>query len=164
MQKTLVLIKPDAVQRGLSGEIIARLERRGLKLAGMKMLHVTPELAHRHYGAHVDKPFFESLVSFITSSPLIAIAMEGENAVEVVRTTIGATNPVEATPRHDTRRLRADHRHEPDTRLRLARVGGDGAGAVLRGRRDNRLRAGHRRLDYRILTSSAASDHADSRL
>ena len=98
MQRTLVLIKPDAVQRGLSGEIIARLERRGLKLAGMKMLHVTQELAHRHYGAHVDKPFFNSLVSFITSSPLIAIAVEGENAVDVVRTTMGATNPVEATP------------------------------------------------------------------
>ena len=98
MQRTLVLIKPDAVQRGLSGEIIARLERRGLKLAGMKMLHVTQELAHRHYGAHVDKPFFNSLVNFITSSPLIAIAVEGENAVDVVRTTMGATNPVEATP------------------------------------------------------------------
>lgn len=98
MQKTLVLIKPDAVQRGLSGEIIARLERRGLKLAAMKMIHVTQELAHRHYGAHVDKPFFSGLVSFITSSPLIAIAVEGENAVEVVRTTMGATNPVEAGP------------------------------------------------------------------
>ena len=98
MQKTLVLIKPDAVQRGLSGEIIARLERRGLKLAGMKMIHVTQELAHTHYGAHVDKPFFQGLVSFITSSPLIAIAVEGENAVEVVRTTMGATNPVDATP------------------------------------------------------------------
>ena len=98
MQRTLVLIKPDAVQRGLSGEIIARLERRGLKLAGMKMIHVTQELAHRHYGAHVDKPFFGALVSFITSSPLIAIAVEGEKAVEVVRTTMGATNPVDATP------------------------------------------------------------------
>ena len=98
MQKTLVLIKPDAVQRGLSGEIIARLERRGLKLVGMKMLHVSQELAHRHYGAHVDKPFFSGLVGFITSSPLIAIAVEGENAVDVVRTTMGATNPVDASP------------------------------------------------------------------
>ena len=98
MQKTLVLIKPDAVQRGLSGEIIARLERRGLKLVGMKMLHVSQDLAHRHYGAHVDKPFFGSLVDFITSSPLIAIAVEGENAVDVVRTTMGATNPVDASP------------------------------------------------------------------
>ncbi|MCY4579305.1 MAG: nucleoside-diphosphate kinase [Chloroflexi bacterium] len=98
MQRTLVLIKPDAVQRGLSGDIIARLERRGLKLVGLKMIHVTPELAHRHYGAHVDKPFFEGLVDFITSSPLIAIAVEGENAVDVVRSTMGATNPVEASP------------------------------------------------------------------
>lgn len=98
MQRTLVLIKPDAVQRGLSGEIVARLERRGLKLVGMKMLHVSQELARRHYGAHVDKPFFGSLVDFITSSPLIAIAVEGENAVDVVRTTMGATNPVEAIP------------------------------------------------------------------
>lgn len=98
MQRTLVLIKPDAVQRGLAGEIIARLERRGLKLAGMKMLHATQELANRHYGAHADKPFFAALVNFITSSPLIAIAVEGENAVEVVRTTMGATNPVEAAP------------------------------------------------------------------
>ena len=98
MQRTLVLIKPDAVQRGLSGEIIARLERRGLKLVGLKMLHVSQDLAHRHYGAHVDKPFFSSLVDFITSSPLIAIAVEGENAVDVVRTTMGATNPVDASP------------------------------------------------------------------
>ena len=98
MQRTLVLIKPDAVQRGLSGEIISRLERRGLKLAAMKMLRVTPELAHRHYGAHVGKPFFDGLVEFITSSPLIAVAVEGENAVDVVRTTMGATNPVEAGP------------------------------------------------------------------
>ena len=94
----MVLIKPDAVQRGLSGEIIGRLERRGLKIAGMKMLHVSSELAHQHYGAHVDKPFFAGLVQFITSSPLIALAVEGENAVDVVRTTMGATNPVDAAP------------------------------------------------------------------
>lgn len=98
MERTLVLVKPDAVQRGLAGEIIGRLERRGLKLAGMKLMRVTPELARRHYGAHVGKPFFEGLVAFITSSPLVAIAVEGENAVDVVRTTMGATNPVEAAP------------------------------------------------------------------
>ena len=98
MERTLVLVKPDAVQRGLAGEIIGRLERRGLKLAGMKLMRVTPELARRHYGAHVGKPFFEGLVKFITSSPLVAIAVEGENAVEVVRTTMGATNPAEAAP------------------------------------------------------------------
>lgn len=94
----MVLVKPDAVQRGLAGEIIGRLERRGLKLAGMKLMQVTPELARRHYGAHVGKPFFDGLVEFITSSPLVAIAVEGENAVEVVRTTMGATNPADATP------------------------------------------------------------------
>lgn len=98
MERTLVLVKPDAVQRGLAGEIIGRLERRGLKLAGMKLMQVTPDLARRHYGAHVGKPFFEGLVKFITSSPLVAIAVEGENAVDVVRTTMGATNPAEAAP------------------------------------------------------------------
>lgn len=98
MERTLVLIKPDAVQRGLAGAIITRLERRGLKLAAMKMMQVTPELAQKHYGAHIGKPFFDGLVKFITSSPLIAIAVEGESAVEVVRTTMGATNPVEAGP------------------------------------------------------------------
>lgn len=98
MERTLVLVKPDAVQRGLAGEIIGRLERRGLKLAGMKLMQVTPELARRHYGAHVGKPFFEGLVKFITSSPLVAIAVEGENAVDVVRTTMGATNPADAAP------------------------------------------------------------------
>ena len=98
MERTLVLIKPDAVQRGLSGEIIARLERRGLKLAGMKMMQATPELAQRHYAAHADKPFFGGLVKFITSSPLIAIAVEGPDAVAAVRATMGATNPVDAAP------------------------------------------------------------------
>ena len=98
MERTLVLVKPDAVQRGLAGEIIGRLERRGLKLAGMRLMRVTPELARRHYGAHVGKPFFEGLVAFITSSPLVAIAVEGENAVDVVRATMGATNPADAAP------------------------------------------------------------------
>ena len=98
MDRTLVLLKPDAVQRGLAGEIINRLERRGLKLAAMKMLHVTEELAHRHYGDHVGKPFFEGLVKFITSSPIVAMVVEGENVVEVVRNTMGVTSPSEAAP------------------------------------------------------------------
>ncbi len=98
MERTLVLVKPDAVQRGLAGEIIGRLERRGLKLAGLKLMRVTPELAREHYGAHAGKPFFEGLVAFITSSPLVAIAVEGENAVDVVRATMGATNPADAAP------------------------------------------------------------------
>ena len=96
MERTLVLLKPDAVQRGLAGEIINRLERRGLKLAAMKMLLVTEELAHRHYADHVGKPFFEGLVKFITSSPIVAMVVEGENAVDVVRSTMGVTSPSDA--------------------------------------------------------------------
>jgi nucleoside-diphosphate kinase len=91
-------VKPDGVQRGLVGEVIGRLERKGLKIAGLKMVHVSEELANKHYGEHVGKPFFNSLVSFITSSPLIALAVEGENAVEVSRNLMGATNPKEAAP------------------------------------------------------------------
>ena len=83
MEKTLILVKPDGVQRGLVGEIIGRLERKGLRIAGLKMVHVNEELANKHYGEHVGKPFFDSLVKFITSSPLVAMALEGENAVEV---------------------------------------------------------------------------------
>ncbi len=98
MERTLVLLKPDAVQRGLIGEIISRLERRGLRFAAMKLIHVSQELANQHYGDHVGKPFFEGLVKFITSSPLVALVIEGENAVEVVRNTMGTTNPAEAGP------------------------------------------------------------------
>ena len=98
MDRTLVLLKPDAVQRALAGEIISRLERRGLKLAAMKMLQVTEELAHRHYADHVGKPFFEGLVKFITSSPIVAMVIEGDNAVDVVRNTMGATSPSDAAP------------------------------------------------------------------
>ena len=98
METTLILVKPDGVQRGLVGEVIGRLERKGLKIAGLKMVHVSEELANKHYGEHVGKPFFNSLVSFITSSPLIALAVEGENAVEVSRNLMGATNPKEAAP------------------------------------------------------------------
>ncbi|MCL6644922.1 MAG: nucleoside-diphosphate kinase [Dehalococcoidia bacterium] len=86
------------MQRGLAGEIIARLERRGLKIVGMKLLRVTRELAERHYAEHIGKPFFPGLVEFITSAPVIAIAWEGKDAIKVVRATIGATNPVEAAP------------------------------------------------------------------
>ena len=98
MDRTLVLLKPDAVQRGLAGEIISRLERRGLKLAAMKMLLVTEELAHRHYADHVGKPFFAGLVKFITSSPIVAMVIEGANAVDVVRNTMGVTSPSDAAP------------------------------------------------------------------
>ena len=97
-QTTLVLIKPDGVQRGLIGEIINRLERRGLKLVGMKFLQIDQEQASRHYEAHVDKPFFQNLVQFITSSPVVALAIQGNNSIEVVRNTMGATDPKNADP------------------------------------------------------------------
>ena len=97
-ERTLFLVKPDGVQRGLSGEIIGRLERRGLRIAGMKMLKVSRELAAQHYAEHEGKGFYEGLVEYITSSPVIAIAWEGTNAVGVVRLTIGATDPAAAAP------------------------------------------------------------------
>ena len=93
MERTLVLVKPDGVQRGLIGEVISRLERRGLKLVGMKLMRVDDALARQHYGEHVDRPFFGGLVDFITSSPVVAMAWEADNAAEVVRNTIGQTNP-----------------------------------------------------------------------
>ncbi len=98
IQTTLVLIKPDGLQRGLAGEIISRLERRGLQLVGMKLMRVDEALAHRHYEAHVERPFFPGLVQFITSSPIIAMAVRGPNSVELVRQTVGATNPAAAAP------------------------------------------------------------------
>ena len=98
MEQTLVLVKPDGVQRGLVGEIVGRLERRGLKLVAMKLMQVDESLAHRHYGEHVDRPFFAGLVSFITSGPVVAMAWEANNAVEIVRGTMGVTNPTNAAP------------------------------------------------------------------
>ena len=92
-QTTLVLIKPDGVQRGLAGEIITRLERRGLKLVGMKLIQMDEALANRHYKSHVGKAFFQGLVQFITSSPVVALAVQGKNSIEVVRQTMGATDP-----------------------------------------------------------------------
>ena len=97
-ERTLVLVKPDAMQRGLAGEIVARLERRGLVLRGADLVHVDRDLAERHYAEHREKPFFEELVEFITSSPTLALAVEGEGAIAAVRTTMGATNPADAAP------------------------------------------------------------------
>jgi nucleoside-diphosphate kinase len=97
-ERTLVLIKPDARQRGLAGEILARLERRGLTLRGAKLVQVDRDLADRHYAEHREKPFFGELVEFITSAPTLALVVEGEAAVSVVRTTMGATNPVDSAP------------------------------------------------------------------
>ncbi len=103
-QRTLVLIKPDGVQRGLIGEIIARLEKRGLLLIAMDFRQVTQEFAESHYRAHVGKPFFNGLIKYITSAPLVAMVWEGSEAIKAVRQTVGATNPLEAAPgtiRHD---------------------------------------------------------------
>jgi len=97
-ERTLVLIKPDAVQRLLAGRIIGRFEERGLKIVGLKLVHVDRSFAERHYAVHREKPFFRGLVEFITSSPLVALALEGPNAIAVVRTMVGATRPHEAAP------------------------------------------------------------------
>ena len=96
MERSLVLIKPDAIQRALAGQIISRLERKGLKIIAMKMLHMDKNLARRHYAIHKGKAFFDDLVSFITSSPLIAIVLQGENAVQIIRQMMGETDPAKA--------------------------------------------------------------------
>ena len=98
MERTLVLVKPDGVQRGLIGEVITRLEQRGLKLVGMKLMQVDDTLARQHYGQHVDRPFFVGLVDFITSAPVVAMCWEADNAVEAVRNTMGQTNPTSSPP------------------------------------------------------------------
>lgn len=104
MEKTLVLVKPDGVQRGLVGEVISRLERRGLRLVAAKFLSVSLELAETHYAIHKGKPFYDGLIRYITSSPVMAMAWEGPNAIAAVRQTMGSTRPTEASPgslRHD---------------------------------------------------------------
>ena len=98
MGRSLVLIKPDAMQRDLGSTIISRLEKLGLKLVALKMLHMDRVLAERHYAVHKDKPFFENLVNYITSAPIIAAVFEGEGAVEVIRKAMGATDPAKAEP------------------------------------------------------------------
>jgi nucleoside-diphosphate kinase len=97
-ERTLVLIKPDGVQRLLVGRILGRLEERGLKLVGLKLVHIDRALAERHYAIHREKPFFGGLVEFITSSPLVAAAFDGPNAIAIVRAMVGATRPHEAAP------------------------------------------------------------------
>lgn len=98
VERTLIILKPDALQRGLIGPILARLEARGLKFIGLKLMQVSDELAHKHYGVHEGKPFFTGLVSYITSSPVLVGALEGKDVIEIVRSTVGATNPVKAAP------------------------------------------------------------------
>jgi nucleoside-diphosphate kinase len=105
MERTLILVKPDAFGRNLTGEIIARFERKGLSLAALKLMTMTPELARRHYAEHEGKPFFAELVSFITSGPLVAMVLEGEQAIKAARQVIGATNPLEA----NTGSIRGDY-------------------------------------------------------
>jgi nucleoside-diphosphate kinase len=98
MERTLILVKPDAFARHLTGEIIARFERKGLRLAALKQMTMTTDLAERHYAEHAEKPFFGELVSFITSGPLVAMVLEGDRAVEPARQVIGATDPLKASP------------------------------------------------------------------
>jgi nucleoside-diphosphate kinase len=104
MERTLVLVKPDGVQRGLIGEVVARLERRGLRLVAAKFILVSKELAETHYAIHKGKPFYDGLIKYITSAPVMAMVWEGPNGVAAVRQTMGATRPTEAAPgsiRHD---------------------------------------------------------------
>jgi nucleoside-diphosphate kinase len=126
-ERTLVLVKPDGVQRLLTGRILARFEERGLKIVGLKLVHVDRELAERHYAVHREKPFFGGLVAFITSSPLVAVALEGPNAIAVVRTMVGATRPHEAAPGT----IRGDFALETAQNLIPASDGADTAAAEL---------------------------------
>ncbi|WP_019506237.1 nucleoside-diphosphate kinase [Pleurocapsa sp. PCC 7319] len=98
MERTFIMIKPDGVQRHLTGEIMHRFERKGFTLVGLKMMQVSRELAEKHYGVHKERPFFNSLIEFITSAPVIAMVWEGENVVSAARNIIGATNPTTAAP------------------------------------------------------------------
>jgi nucleoside-diphosphate kinase len=98
LERTLVLVKPDGMRRGLAGEIVARFERRGLRLRGARLLKLSRATAARHYAEHKGKPFYDELVSFITSGPTLALAVEGESAVRVVRSMMGATHPLESAP------------------------------------------------------------------
>lgn len=98
MERTFLMIKPDAVQRNLIGEVVSRLERKGLKLVAAKLFQANEELAKEHYAEHVEKPFYNKLVSFITSCPVFAMVVEGKNVVEVTRTIVGETNPTKAAP------------------------------------------------------------------
>jgi len=113
LERTFVLIKPDGVQRGLTGEIIQRFERKGLKLVAMKFMMVTKEIAQKHYAEHIRKPFYPGLEKFITSSPVVAMVWEGTNAIQKVRIMMGATNPDDAVPGT----IRADYAMEKGQNL-----------------------------------------------
>jgi nucleoside-diphosphate kinase len=113
MDRTLILVKPDAFERGLTGEVIARFERKGLGIAALKRMVVDRSLAERHYAEHSEKPFFGELVDFITSAPLVAMVLEGADAVTAARQVIGATDPLEAAPGS----IRGDHAVDVQTNL-----------------------------------------------
>ncbi len=98
MNRTFAMVKPDGVEKGLVGEIISRFEKKGLKIVALKIMKITPELAEKHYGEHKGKPFFSDLVNFITSGPVAAMVLEGENVIPTVRTRMGATDPKDAAP------------------------------------------------------------------
>ncbi len=98
MNRTFAMVKPDGVQKGLVGEIISRFEKKGLKMVALKIMNITPELAEKHYSEHKGKPFFADLVNFITSGPVVAMVLEGENVIPTVRTMMGATDPQDAAP------------------------------------------------------------------
>jgi nucleoside-diphosphate kinase len=126
-ERTLVLVKPDGVQRLLVGRIVGRFEQRGLKVVGLKLLRVDRPFAERHYAVHRGKPFFEGLLEFITSGPLVALALEGPNAIEVVRAMVGATRPHEAAPGS----IRGDFAVETTQNLVHASDGAETAAAEL---------------------------------
>jgi nucleoside-diphosphate kinase len=113
VDRTLILVKPDAFARGLTGEVLARFERKGLAIAALKRMQMNPAVAERHYAEHSEKPFFGDLVDFITSGPLVAMVLEGHEAVTAARQVIGATNPLEASPGS----IRGDHALEVQTNL-----------------------------------------------
>jgi len=98
MERTFAMVKPDGVQRGLVGEVISRFEKKGIKISAFKLMQITPELAEKHYAEHKERPFFADLVSFITSGPIAAMVLEGENVIPMVRTMMGATNPKDSAP------------------------------------------------------------------
>lgn len=98
MERTFVMVKPDGVQRGLIGEVITRFEKKGIKLAALKLMQIPQEMAERHYAEHKEKPFFKDLVSFITSGPVAAMVLEGDNVIAIARTMMGATNPKDSAP------------------------------------------------------------------
>ncbi|HET9613234.1 MAG TPA: nucleoside-diphosphate kinase [Candidatus Limnocylindrales bacterium] len=147
-ERTLVLIKPDGVQRLLVGRILGRYEDRGLKVVGLKLIHVGRDLAERHYAVHREKPFFAGLVDFITSAPLVAAVLEGPNAIAVVRAMNGATRPHEAAPGS----IRGDFALETAQNLVHASDGADtAAGAIALWFRDDELLAYDREIDRWVL-------------